>query len=150
MLVASDRSRLAGLIDGKDRALLAAFLRDEGTAFGLNPFPSTTAGAAHLTCAGLAFEYPILGIHSAGLPCLLEALAALPKATPLTRCILKSTGHTCNVFITAEGACVGAYFYGKAGVPLPVFAPAAPKPAPRKGRTRQTKAEQIDLFFDVA
>ncbi|MCP1556655.1 UNVERIFIED_ORG: hypothetical protein M2438_005331 [Methylobacterium sp. SuP10 SLI 274] len=150
MTVGSDRSRLAALIDGKDRALLAAFLRDEGTDFALNPFPSTTAGAARLTCAGLAFEYPILGILSAGLPCLMEALAQLPKTTPLTRCILKSAAHTCIVFLTTEEACVGAYLHGKAGVPLPVFAPAAPKPAPRKGRTRQTKAEQLDLFFDVA
>lgn len=150
MALAADRSRLAALIAGKDRALLAAFLLDEGTAFGLNPFPSTTAGAARQTCAGLAFEYPILGIHSAGLPCLLDALAALPRATPLTRCILKSAAHTCIVFLTAEEACVGAYLHGKAGMPLPVFAPPLPVPMPRKSRVRQTKAKQLDLFFDVA
>ncbi|MCJ2032145.1 hypothetical protein MKK50_22525 [Methylobacterium sp. J-043] len=148
MTVGSDRSRLAALIDGKDRALLAAFLRDEGTDFALNPFPSTTAGAARLTCAGLAFEYPILGILSAGLPCLMEALAQLPKTTPLTRCILKSAAHTCVVFLTAEKACVGAYLHGKAGVPLPVFAP--PAPTPRKGRGRLARAQQLDLFLDLA
>ncbi|MCP1535598.1 UNVERIFIED_ORG: hypothetical protein M2438_005364 [Methylobacterium sp. SuP10 SLI 274] len=41
MTVESDRSRLAALIDGKDRALLAAFLRDEGTDFALKRLPIT-------------------------------------------------------------------------------------------------------------
>lgn len=150
MMVASDRSRLAALVVRKDRVLLAAFLLDAGTDFALNPFPSTTAGAARLTCAGLAFEYPILGIHAAGLPCLVEALAGLPKATPLTRCILKSAAHTCTVFTTADGACVGAYLYGKAGVSLPVFAPPASVPTPCKSRRDQIKAQQLDLFLDFA
>lgn len=87
MTVGSARSRLVALIDGTDRALLAAFLRDEGSDFVLNSFPSTTAAEARLTCAWLAFAYPILGTHSASLSCLMEALAQLPKATPLTRYI---------------------------------------------------------------
>lgn len=51
MTVGSARSRLVALIDGTDRARLAAFLRDEGSDFVLNSFPSTTAAEARLTCA---------------------------------------------------------------------------------------------------
>ena len=156
MTASSDRHRLATQMQGKDRDLLAAFLLDSGTGIGLNPFPSTTAGAARQNCAGLAFEYPILGIQSAGLTCLLEALAALPPAMRLTRRILKSASHTCIVLMREDGACVGAYLYAKAGVPLPVFAGPTTGSTPRKSRGRQSavqrqlRAQQLDLFVDVA
>lgn len=148
MTVVSSKLRLAALLTGKDRVLLAGFVLDGGTDFALNPFPSATAGAARLKCAELAFEYPILGIQSAGLACLLAALAALPRSTPLTRSILKSATHTCVMFLTADGACVGAYLYGPAGVPLPVI---APRTLHRKRQApRRTASQQLDLFLDVA
>jgi hypothetical protein len=156
MTASSDRHRLATQMQVKDRDLLAAFLLDSGTGVGLNPFPSTTAGAARQSCAGLAFEYPILGVQSAGLTCLLKALAALPPATRLTRCILRSASHTCIVLMREDGACVGAYLYAKAGVPLPVFTCPTTGSTPRKSRGRQSTvrrqlaAKQLDLFIDVA
>ncbi len=152
----SDRKRLAALMQGKDRVLLSAFLFDEGTDFALNPFPSTTVGAARQSCSGLAFEYPILGIQSAGLLCLLEALRALPSSTRLRRSILKSAAHTCIVFLTDDEACVGSYLYAKAGVPLPVFAPPSSDRTPAKRKARQPRVKQqlasrqLDLFSDVA
>ncbi|GJE68397.1 hypothetical protein LNAOJCKE_5635 [Methylorubrum aminovorans] len=155
-MASSDRHRLATQMQGKDRDLLAAFLLDNGTGVGLNPFPSTTAGAARQNCAGLAFEYPILGVQSAGLTCLLKALTALPPATRLTRRILRSASHTCIVLMREDGACVGAYLYAKAGVPLPVFACPTTGSTPRKSRGRQSTArrqltaQQLDLFVDVA
>ncbi|PZP65781.1 MAG: hypothetical protein DI590_26205 [Methylorubrum populi] len=156
MTASSDRHRLASQMQGKDRDLLAAFLLDSGTGIGLNPFPSTTVGAARQSCAGLAFEYPILGVQAAGLTCLLKALAALPHAMRLTRRILRSASHTCIVLMREDGACVGAYLYAKAGVPLPVFACPTTGSTPRKSRGRQATvrrqlaARQLDLFVDVA
>lgn len=147
MTVGFDRSRLAALIDGKDRALLAAFLRDQETDFVLHSFPSTTAGEARLTCAWLAFEYPILGIHSAGLSCLMEALAQLPKATPLTRYIRnplripascsRPPRRPVSVRTSTEGR--------SSALSRPIALAQIGTP-----QALGDQAEQLDLFIDVA
>ena len=84
-----DKAHLAAVVTGTDRERIAAFLRDDATAFAPNGFPTTTAGAARHIWRGHAFEFPILGVATAGLSCLMEALTRLPIGEPLTRHYLK-------------------------------------------------------------
>ncbi|GAB6844517.1 hypothetical protein HNR00_002817 [Methylorubrum rhodinum] len=131
-----------------ERAAIAAFLRDEATAFASNPFAATKAGSARHTWSGQAFEFRVMGVAAAGLPGLLEAVAALPPAEPLVQEIVRSGPHTCCVLLdSGRTRVVGAVLYAKPGIPLPDFSPAVP-PAPpaRPARRARVPAAQLDLF----
>lgn len=127
-----------------ERALLATFVRDPGTAFAVNPFAHTSVAAVKHTWTVQAFEFPTRDIQAAGLTELLRALSTLPAAEPLTQEILRSGAHTLNAFHRGEQReIVGAVLYGRPHVPLPVL-PSAP-PAKPRGRPRRYSA-QLDLF----
>ncbi|SFK77119.1 hypothetical protein [Methylorubrum salsuginis] len=128
-----------------ERAAIAAFLRDEATAFASNPFAATKAGSVRHTWSGQAFEFRVLGIAAAGLPGLLEAVAALPPDAPLVQEIVRSGPHTCCVLLDpARTRVVGAVLYAKPGIPLPDLAP--PAPPARPARRVRAPAAQLDLF----
>lgn len=127
-----------------ERAMLAAFVRDPGTAFAVNPFARTSVAAVKHTWTVQAFEFPTRDIQAAGLTELLRALSILPAAEPLTQEILRSGAHTLNAFHRGEQCeIVGAVLYGRPHMPLPVL-PAA-LPAKTKGRPRRFTG-QLDLF----
>lgn len=122
--------------------MIAAFLRDEATAFASNPFSATKAGSVRHTWSGQAFEFRVLGIAAAGLPGLLEAVAALPPDAPLVQEILRSGPHTCCVLLdSGRTRVVGAVLYAKAGFPLPDLAP--PPPTRPARRTRAPAAQLL-------
>lgn len=138
----ADLVRAAALPEG---AAIAAFLRDEATAFASNPFAATKAGAARHTWSGQAFEFRVLGVAAAGLPSLLEAVAVLPPVAPLVQEIFRNGPHTCCVLLDPERTrVVGAVLYAKPGIPLPDLAP--PAPPARPARRTKTPAAQLDLF----
>ncbi|HSI10934.1 hypothetical protein ACQKJ1_23805 [Methylorubrum rhodesianum] len=145
-----DKAHLAAVVTGTDRERIAAFLRDDATAFAPNGFPTTTAGAARHIWRGHAFEFPILGVATAGLSCLMEALTRLPIGEPLTRHYLKSPQHICTVFLNVEGAFVGAVLYGKPNVPLPdgpvSVAVSRPTSEADPAQQRRRRPQQLDLF----
>lgn len=127
-----------------ERALLATFVRDPGTAFAVNPFARTSAAAVKHTWTVQAFEFPARDIQAAGLTELLRALSTLPAAEPLTQEILRSGAHTLNAFHRGEQReIVGAVLYGRPHMPLPVLPAAAP--AKPKARPRRFTG-QLDLF----
>ncbi len=127
-----------------ERALLAAFVRDPGTAFAVNPFACTSVAAVKHTWSVQAFEFPTRDVEAVGLTELLQALASLPAAELLTQEILRSGAHTLNAFRRGDRhEIVGAVLYGRPHVPLPVLnaaTPAKPKTRPRHS------ASQLDLF----
>ncbi|GEP06948.1 hypothetical protein [Methylobacterium oxalidis] len=126
-----------------DRRLIADFILDAATEFGTNPFADTSAAAVGHIWGAQAFEFRVLGVQAAGLPCLLKAVTALPGGEPLVQEILRSGPHTLNLFHHGdECRIVGAVLYRKPNVPLPVF---ESPPAPPGGRKRAHSA-QLDLF----
>ena len=128
-----------------ERATIAAFLRDEATAFASNPFSATSAGAVRHTWSGQAFEFRVLGVAAAGLSGLLEAVAGLPPDEPLVQEIFRSGPHTCCVLLDSiRTRVVGAVLYAKPGIPLPDLAP--PTPPARPARRARAAAAQLDLF----
>lgn len=136
-----------------ERARIAAFLRDEATAFASNPFAATSAGAARHTWSGQAFEFRVLGVAAAGLSGLLEAVGGLPPAEPLVQEIVRNGPHTCCVLLDRERTrVVGAVLYAKPGIPLPDLPPPTDVPPPtaappaRPARLARIPAAQLDLF----
>jgi hypothetical protein len=135
-----------GALHVEDRSAIAAFILDEATEFGGNPFRRTSAGAQRQTWAGRSHEFPALGIQSTALPCLLQALALLPTHEPLEQEILRAGPFTAYVYHHGDGCrIIGAVLHGRPGIPLPVPAQ-VPCPQPsRRGRPR-TPSAQLDLF----
>lgn len=132
----------ASHIDEHDR--LAAFIRDEGTAFAVNPFPATTAGAVHQLWSTRAIEFRAMEVASAGLSCLLAASARLPTSEPLRQEILQAGTHSLYLFHHGDGCrIVGAVLHGKPRQELPQFR-SLPKPRGRPRRPPST--QQLDLF----
>ncbi|KMO32880.1 hypothetical protein VQ02_22605 [Methylobacterium variabile] len=138
-----------------DRERLTAFAVDEASVVGANPFPST-AGAARQRWGLRVIEFEAMAVSSAGLPCLMAALAGLPVGEPLRQEILRSPTHVLYVLRHGEsGSIVGAVLHGKPGEALPPFvepqpaAKAAPEirraPAKRSSRKRVAPG-QLDLF----
>ncbi|GEP04450.1 hypothetical protein [Methylobacterium oxalidis] len=126
-----------------DRQLIAAFILEAATEFSANPFADTSAAAVGHIWGAQAFEFRVLGVQAAGLPCLLKAVSALPGGEPLVQEILRSGLHSLNLFHRGDGSrVVGAVLYGKPNVPLPVF---ESLPTPPGGRKRVHSA-QLDLF----
>ncbi|GJD66558.1 hypothetical protein [Methylobacterium frigidaeris] len=131
-----------GHITERDR--LAAFIHDEATVFAANPFPSTTAGAAHQRWGLREIEFRAMEVASAGLSCLLSALARLPNGEPLRQEILRAGSHSLYLFHHGDGCrIVGAVLHGKPRQELPQFRP-SPKPRGRPRRSPNT--QQLDLF----
>jgi hypothetical protein len=124
-----------------EREVLAGFLLDEAAVFAPNPFASTKAGAAHQLWYGRAIEFQALLVASAGLPCLLRALKALPVVEPLRQEIVRSPGHVLYLYHRGDGCrVVGAVLHGKPRQALPVL-------RKRAGRPRRSIATcQLDLF----
>lgn len=142
------KEQLAGAVERAghvvDRTLIAAFLRDAATEFTVNPFPNTSAATVGHVWGSQAFEFRVLGVKAAGLPCLLAAISALDRSEPLVQAILRSGPYTLNLFHhPGDHRIVGAVFYGKPGVPLPVFTVA--KRRSRRALPRVNPA-QLDLF----
>jgi hypothetical protein len=127
-----------------ERDRLAAFLRDEATTFAANPFPATTAGAAHQLWSMRAIEFRAMEVASAGLSCLLAASARLPISEPLRQEILRAGPHSLYLFHHGDGCrIVGAVLHGKPRQELPPFK-SSPKP---RGRPRRSPSpQQLDLF----
>ncbi|KAB1072224.1 hypothetical protein F6X53_28375 [Methylobacterium soli] len=130
----------------EDRGAIAAFILDDATEFGPNPFRCTSAGAQRQTWSGRTHEFRSLGIQFAGLSCLLQALVLLPTHEPLEQEILRGGPFIAYVYHHAGPArIVGAVLHGKPGIPLPVTTD-VPYPQPsRRGRPRKSSA-QLDLF----
>ncbi|WP_082173613.1 hypothetical protein [Methylobacterium platani] len=127
-----------------ERDRLAAFIRNEGTAFAANPFPATIAGAARQGWGMREIEYRAMEVASAGLPCLLAALARLPTSEPLRQEILRAGTHRLYLLHHGDGCqIVGAVLHGKPGQELPSFRVA---PKPRGRPPRLPSAQQLDLF----
>jgi hypothetical protein len=144
------KRQLAASIQGAhhigDRSAIAAFILDDATEFGANPFRRTSAGAQRQTWSGCSHEFPALGIQFAGLPCLLQALALLPTHEPLEQEVFRAGPFTAYIYHHGDGCrIVGAVLHGRPGIPLPGFAE-VPCPQPsRRGRPR-TPSAQLDLF----
>jgi hypothetical protein len=143
-----DKRRLAdalraGTIAERDR--LAAFVLNEATAFAANPFPSTTAGAARQRWGLREIEFEAMQVASAGLSCLMKALARLPSGEPLRQEILRTPAHVLYLLHHGEsGRIIGAVLHGKPREALPLFV--KPKAVPRQSRRRRVNPEQLDLF----
>lgn len=137
-----------GTIVERDR--LAAFVLDEATGFGANPFPSATVGAARQRWGLREIEFEAMQVASAGLPCLMAALARLPAGEPLRQEILRTPAHVLYLLHHGEsGRIVGAVLHGKPREALPPFV--RPKATParatlRRPRRRRVSVEQLDLF----
>ncbi|ACA21138.1 conserved hypothetical protein [Methylobacterium sp. 4-46] len=135
--------RVAGHLVERER--FASFVLDEMTAFAVNPFATTTtAGAAHQLWGMRAIEFPAIQVASAGLPCLLAALARLPRGERLHQEILRAGTHVVYAFHHGDGCrVVGAVLHGKPGQALPEYAPSR-----RRGRSRRPHQGpvQLDLF----
>ncbi|TNC08819.1 hypothetical protein FF100_28480 [Methylobacterium terricola] len=136
-----------GTIAERDRP--AAFVLDEATGSAANPFPSTTAGVARQRWSLREIEFEAMQVASAGLPCLMAALACLPSGEPLRQEILRTPAHVLYLLHHGEsGRIVGAVLHGKPREALPPFAKlkASPKAAPRRPRRRRVSPQQLDLF----
>jgi hypothetical protein len=146
--IPGDKRRLANVLRASaiaERDRLAAFVLDEATAFAANPFPSTTAGAARQRWGLHEIEFEAMQVASAGLSCLLAALADLPSGEPLRQEILRTPTHVLYLLHHGEsGRIVGAVLHGKPHEALPPFA--KPGAAPRQSRRRRVSAQQLDLF----
>jgi hypothetical protein len=133
-----------------ERDRLMAFILDEATAFAANPFPSTTAGAAHQRWGLREIEFEAMQVAAAGLPCLLTALARLPPGEPLRQEILRTPAHVLYLLHQSrDGLIVGAVLHGKPREQLPaIVRPEAipPRATLRRPRQRRVRAEQLDLF----
>lgn len=127
-----------------ERALLAAFVRDPGTACAVNPFARTSVAAVKHTWTVQVFEFPSRDVEAVGLPELLQALSNLPSSKPPTQEILRSGAHSLNAFRRGDRhEIVGAVLYGRPHVHLPV----SPAATPNKPRTRvHHSVGQLDLF----
>ncbi|AWN55556.1 hypothetical protein DK412_11260 [Methylobacterium sp. 17Sr1-1] len=148
--MSGDKRRLADGLRAStiiDRERLAAFILDEATAVAANPFPSTTAGAARQRWGLREIEFEALQVASAGLPCLMTALARLPTGVPLRQEILRTPTHVLYLLHHGEsGRIVGAVLHGKPREALPPFT--RPQPAPRRPGRRRANSQQLD-FFEV-
>lgn len=110
----------AGTIAERDR--LAAFVLNDAIAFVANPFPSTTAGAAHQRWGLREIEFEAMQVAAAGLPCLMTALSHLLAGEPLRQEILRTPAHVLYLLRHGEsGQIVGAVLHGKPREPLPPF-----------------------------
>ncbi|GJD50527.1 hypothetical protein OPKNFCMD_3270 [Methylobacterium crusticola] len=127
-----------------EREQLAAFLLDEVTAFAANPFPATSSGAAQQLWSTRSIEFRAMQIASAGLPCLLAALARLPVGELLRQEILRAGPHSLYLLHHGDGCrIVGAVLHGKPRQALPVISrPPRPRGRPRRAHGGQ----QLDLF----
>ena len=143
-----DKRRLADALRASpiaERDRLAAFVLDEAAAFAANPFPSTTAGAARQRWGLREIEFEAMQIASAGLSCLMTALARLPASEPLRQEILRTPTHVLYLLHHGEsGRIIGAVLHGKPREPLPLFV--RPKAVSRRPRRRRTNPDQLDLF----
>ncbi|WP_128566446.1 hypothetical protein [Methylobacterium crusticola] len=127
-----------------ERDQLAAFIRDEGTSFAANPFPSTSSGAAHQLWSTRSIEFRAMQVASAGLPCLLAALARLPRGELLHQEILRAGPHSLYLLHHGDGCrIVGAVLQGKPRQVLPVI---GRSPRPRGRPRRAHGGQQLDLF----
>ncbi|WP_336492501.1 hypothetical protein [Methylobacterium nigriterrae] len=129
---------------------LAAFVLDEATERGPNPFPQTSAGVVRHVWAARSFEFRALGIQSAGLPCLLTALAELPLSEPLVQEILRSGPYSLHAFTHGDGCrMIGAVLHSRPNVPLPPLV--KPRNSRRGNRTASVESRaQLDLFASAA
>ncbi|WP_244936669.1 hypothetical protein [Methylobacterium currus] len=92
-------------------------------------------------------------VASAGLPCLLAALARLPTGKPLRQEILRTPAHVLYLLSRDEGGqIVGAVLHGKPSYSLPPFVrpEAAPRPTPQRQWQRRASVQQLDLFNVIA
>ena len=97
-----------------ERDRLATFVRGEETALAPNPFPTTTAGAAHQLWSTRAIEFRAMDVAAVGLRCLLAALARLPTSEPLRQEILRAGTQSLYLFHHGDGCrIVGAVLHGK-------------------------------------
>jgi hypothetical protein len=146
--ISGDKRRLADALRAStiiDRERLAAFILDEATAFAANPFPSITAGAARQGWGLHEIRFEAMQIASAGLPCLLAALACLPTGEPLRQEILRTPAHVLYLLHHGEGGrIIGAVLHGKSREALPPFV--VPKAVPPRSRRRRANPQQLDLF----
>ena len=119
--IPGEKRRLAdalrvGAIFERDR--LAAFVLDEATGFGANPFSSTTAGAA----CQREIEFEPMQVAAARLPCLMTALSHLPAGDPLRQEIMRTPAHVLHLLHHGEGGRItGAVLYGKPREELPAL-----------------------------
>lgn len=142
-----DKSELCALLlgapDVADRERIAAFLREPATRLIDNPFQAIRAAAARNVWVGRSFDFRVMAVEAAGLPDLLNGLAALPISEPLVEEVARSGPHTASLFLNADRSrVVGAVLYGKPGIALPPF-------AARKTRRRRVAPAQLDLFADI-
>ncbi len=129
-----------------DRNVIAAFIADAATQPAPNPFPQTSAGAVRQVWRQQAAEFHSFDIQSAGLVCLLTAIANMSVDKVLVQEILRAGSHTANVF-HHEDDCqiVGAVLYGKPGVALPLtLVPRTMRLVPHMHPC--TSSGQLDLF----
>ncbi len=133
--------RAAGHLVERER--LAGFILDELTAFAVNPFATTTAGAAHQLWGMRAIEFQATQVASAGLPCLLAALARLSRGERLLQEILRAGTHVVYAFHHGDDCrVVGAVLHGRPGQALPEWTPSGKRGRPR----RHQGPVQLDLF----
>lgn len=138
----------AGSIAERER--LVAFVVDEATSAAANPFPLTTAGAAHQRWGLREIEFEAMGVASAGLRCLMVSLGALPVGEPLRQEILRSPTHVLYVLWRGEvGVIVGAVLHGNPGQALPLFVqhePVARRAPAKRSSRRRVAPGQLELF----
>lgn len=128
-----------------DRDVIAAFLLDATTTLSEhNPLSRTSAGAQRHIWTGRHREFVSFGVAALGVPCLLEALRALPNHEALVQEMLQAGACRAYVYHHGDGCrIVGAVLHAKGSAPLPAMK------LPRRTATPRVVRQptlQLDLF----